>query len=697
MYRTLLALVVAFATALGLVGLTFSASTKDPRADFVIVNGTEPQSLDPHKAKGAPEGRLLDMIFEGLTRKDPRTFEPVAGAASSWAVSPDGRRWTFTIRGDARWSDGSPVTAHDFAYAWRRLQEPKTASEYSAVLHVVRHARALNKYGAQVKALRGDPKAERPEARAGVVARFRALAGQGGGGVPFAALSTFLVETDLRNVVSGTKAAALIDVFARTAGDLSPDEASAVADALAAEAEARSAALAVADERFGRTEGAFATDERTFVVELESVAPYFLELTAFYVTYPVPRSAVERHRGAWFREGRIVGNGPFCMTAWRVNEKIRLERSPTYWGAADVSLRTIDVLPHDNQTTALNLYLTGAADFLPGNYPGDLVDRLKSRPDFHSSPGMIVYFYRFNTTRPPFDDVRVRKALAKCVDRETVVRDLTRKGELPTTTIVPGGVPDYESPGNDLGFDPEAARRLLAEAGYGPGGKPFRRFTIVYNTHEQHKKIAEFVAGQWKQHLGIDAVAQNKEWQALLADVAKLEYDVQRAGWIGDYRDPKTFLDMWITGDGNNETGWSDATYDRFVALASEADRFAVAPQAEVDGVVARCREQDEMRAAVAAVREAADPSRRLEAVLALRRQLFREAEARLLNDGVPILPFYFYVVTGMVAPDVEGIRYWGEVDGRRIPNLQDDHPLRDVTTARSRAARPAPAPEGPR
>lgn len=687
MYRTLFALVAVFAVALALVGLTFSTSATEARADFVFANASEPQTLDPHRAKGQPEGRILDALFEGLTFRDPKTFEPVPGAAASYTVSPDGRTWTFTMRDGARWSDGSAVTAHDFAWSWRRLQEPETASEYAAVLHLVRHARALNQYGAQVAALQGDPTAGDEEARVGILGRWKALRGAGDVAVPFATWTDFVVGTNLRERVRGTRSPALLGPLARTSGDLSPAEAAAVETALAAEATSRAAALAEAQAHFGVDEGAFARDARTFVVELEAVAPYFLELTSFYVTYPVPRAAVERHGSTWFREGKLVGNGPFRLEAWRVNDKIRLTRSPTYWAADVVELRTVDVLPH-NETAALNLYMTGEVDFLPGTYPTDLVDRLKSRPDFRTNPGMIVYFYRLNTTRAPFDDVRVRKALAKSIDRAAIVRDLTRKGEPPTTTLVPQGVPAYESPPSDLEFDPAAARRLLAEAGYGPGGKSVRKFNIVFNQSEAHKKIAEFVAAQWKEHLGLEVTASSKEWQALLADVAKLQYDVQRAGWVGDYRDPKTFLDMWITGDGNNETGWSDATYDKLIALASEADRFAAGPDADVTELLARCREPERTAAAVKRVREAPDSDARLAAVLALRLQLFREAEARLLNDGVPVIPFYFYMVSGLVKPDVEGIYYWGEHDGQRVPNRQDDHPLRTVTTARSRAAR---------
>src|SRR5262245_56405366 len=117
MFRTLLGLALVFAVALALVGLTFS-STADRRADYVFVNGTEPKSLDPQIMTGQPEGRIADAIFEGLTFRDTATLKPVPGMAQRWDVSPDGRRWTFHMRPGVKWSNGDPVTAHDFVWAW---------------------------------------------------------------------------------------------------------------------------------------------------------------------------------------------------------------------------------------------------------------------------------------------------------------------------------------------------------------------------------------------------------------------------------------------------------------------------------------------------------------------------------------------------------------------------------------------------
>ena len=676
--RNLLGLVAAFAVALLLVGITFSGTEKDERADYVFVNATEPKNLDPQKFTGQPEGRIGDAIFEGLTFRDNATLQPVPGSAESWTTSPDGRVWTFKIRPAAKWSNGDPVTARDFVYSWKRLQEPETAAEYAYLMHMVRHAEAYNTYEAQVTALRGDPEAKKDAERLGVVGGFGALLAKHPDGLDAKDFQAFADDTDLRSQVTRTNDRALLAALGKEEGRHSPTEAAAIGAALEAEADRRAKALAEAKAHFGVDQGVFAPDDRTFVVELNAFTPYFLELTAFYPTYPVHRPTVERWPLDWFREGRIVSNGPFLLSSWRVNEKIRLVKNPTYWGAEQVTLRTVDVLPLDNRTTALNLYMTGAADWLPTAYPPDLIDVIKNRPDFYGSPGMVVYFYRVNCSKKPFSDPRVRKALACAFDRRIVVEKLTRKGEVPTTTIVAPGIPGYESPPSDLAFDLDHARKLLAEAGF-PGGQGFPPFTIVYNTDEGHKKIAEFMAAQWSTNLGIKVNTQNKEWQAILEDVRRLNYDIERAGWIGDYRDPNTFLDMWLTKGGNNQTGWGDPFYDRLIALAADPVGTAALPASETEDLFARFKERPKAEALLAAVRGAGDDQARLKAAAAYRLHLFREAEAELVQDAVPFIPIYFYFVSGMISPRIDGFYAEVEENGKKIPNLQDLHPFRDV------------------
>lgn len=686
MYRTLLGILGALVAALLLVGVTFSGQ-REERADFVFVNGTEPKSLDPQKFTGQPEGRIGDALFEGLTYRDAKTQRPLPGVAARWDVSPDGRRWTFHLRPEARWSNGDPVTAHDFVYAWERLQAPATGAEYAYLMHVVRHAEAYNTFGAQVAALRGDPEAEDAEAREGLIGGVAALVAAHPEGLEAPAWQAFVDGSGLRDAVTRTGDPVLLDALAREEGSFTPAQAQALVGALRAEADRREHALEEARAHFGRDEGVFAPDGRTLVVDLVAYTPYFLELTAFYPTYPVHRPTVERWPSAWFREGRIVGNGPFVLESWRVNEKMRLRRSPTYWGRDAVRLETVDILPHDQRALALNLYLTGAADWLPTMYPPDLIDVLKGRPDFYGSPGLATYFYRLNCSKKPFSDVRVRKALGMAFDRQVIVEQITRKGEPVAATIVPPTIEGYAPPDGALRFDPDRARALLAEAGY-PEGRGFPEFTVVYNNDDLHKKIAEYIASQWKRNLGIQAVANNKEWQAILEDVKRLNYDVERAGWVGDYSDPNTFLDMWLTKGGNNQTGWGDPFYDRLIELARDPIAFAEGPESVRESVLRRLKEPERARAHLKALATASGVEPRLAAAKAVRFHLFREAEAILCQDALPILPIYFYQYTGIASPRIEGFYGWLEIDGQRVPNLQDLHPFREV---RMRPASEAP------
>jgi oligopeptide transport system substrate-binding protein len=226
-----------------------------------------------------------------------------------------------------------------------------------------------------------------------------------------------------------------------------------------------------------------------------------------------------------------------------------------------------------------------------------------------------------NTTRKPLDDVRVRRALSLALDREEICTKIMAAGEMPAYGLVPPGMEGYEGQ-TCAAEDPEEARRLLAEAGY-PEGKGFPRMDILYNTDESHQTIAELIRKQWQRELGIQIKTRNEEWASYLSSQRQMKYNVCRRGWIGDYADPCTYLDMFVTGGEQNNTGWSNAQYD---ALIEQAAR-------EVD------------------------PDKRM--------QIFRRAE-RMLMDELPILPIYFYVSKNMVNPHVRGF----------YNNLRDMHPV---------------------
>jgi len=656
---------LVFAAALLVVGFTLSSST-ERRAELRFTNGTEPKTLDPQLATGEPEHRILSSIFEGLARLDARSLEPVPGMAESWEISPDGKTYTFHLRPNARWSDGHPVTAQDFCYSWRRLQEPSLGSEYAYIMHMVRYAQAYNTHAGQVEALRGPIRA----AVAELLQKYPAA-------VPAATVLAFSQKQNLDATLKGTESVLLRNFLLRARGDLPHAELAALPAELELEATRRAALYDAAKAHFGIDGGAYAKDPHTLVVELVAPTPYFLELTSFYPLFPVPRWAIEQSAGRnWFLPKRIVSNGPFVLRDWRVGNHIRLERNPSYWAPSAVKLRDIDILPIENMTTALNLYLTGELDWLPQqNFPQELGPDLRERPDFFTGPAFVSYYYKINCTRKPFDDVRVRKALNLAIDREQITRDVMRMGQQPATHFVPPGVRGYKSPETGIVFDVAQARKLLAEAGF-PDGRGFPKFGILYNTLESHKKLAEVLADQLHRNLQLDVAAYNQEWQSYQQSTRSLDYDLSRAGWVGDYEDPNTFLDLWLTNGGNNQTGWGSPVYDRLIAAASDVEQFVKDPAF----VLEHAHDRAALEQLIDAASSNADAALRLQGMSDLRMALLAEAERILIHDEFPIVPIYVYVTSDMVKPTFKG--FYTELtgsDGTKRPNLRGIHPLRDV------------------
>lgn len=666
MLRSLLAILCVFALGLIAVGFTFSASTRGP-AEFVLNNGTEPKSLDPALMTGEPEGRVAEGIFEGLARLEAKSLEPVPAAAESWEISPDGKRYVFHIRPEARWSDGRKLTAGDFAYAWRRLQDPSLGAEYAYILHMVRYAEAYNLYEGQAKLLETE-----------IAPGLAKLRRDNPSGVSPKAWTAFIAKHPIHANIKGSPDPLLVEFLGAQSPALDPASLEKLEAALYEEARRRRAAFEEAKRRFGVDGGVFAKDERTLVVELVAPTPYFLEIAAFYPTYPVPRWLVEAEGSEkdWFLPEKIVSNGAFRLVEWRVGDRIRLERSETYWGKDKVRLRSVDILPIENATTSLNLYLGGDLDWIPSNrYPLDLADKLKDRDDFYIGPALIVYYYRINTTRKPFDDRRVRKALNLAVDREQITRDVLGLGQIPAGHMVPPGLDGYDPPPTEIRYDVAEARRLLAEAGFSEG-RGFPAFGVLYNTLEMHKKIAEVIADQLRRNLGLNVKAYNQEWQSYQETMRALDYYLGRAGWIGDYEDPNTFLDIWVTNGGNNQTGWGDPTYDRLIAAAADTETFIAAP----DELLPKLDQKDAIRALLEAVKSAVPGPERLALSAKLRMMLLREAEAILVRREFPIIPLYFYVNSGLVRPNVKG--FYTEItgsDGRKRPNPRDIHPLQEI------------------
>ncbi len=376
------------------------------------------------------------------------------------------------------------------------------------------------------------------------------------------------------------------------------------------------------------TVGVKALDDRTLQVTLENPTPFFLDLCSTPPLYPAPIEVIEKYGDDWVKPGRIVNNGSYILEDWRINDKIRLRKNPHYWNASNVALDTIDILPISKDNVAFNFYSSGVADLVmdKGLTPPALLNDLRPRSDFHAAPFLGIYFLRFNCEKPPFNDPRVRQAFALAVDKRVITEKITRAGELPATSFVPPGIAGYTSPQTPAA-DPERARQLLAEAGF-PGGANFPLVTYLYSEGGLNEAIAVELQDMWFRELGVKINPARQEWKVYLNSLTSLDYSIARSTWVGDYPDPNTFLDMFVTGNGNNRTGWSDPAYDALIAQAARET----------------------------------DPAKRFD--------ILRQAEELLVVQQVPICPLYYYVGIQLYDP-----AKWGGIE----PNVLDEHPLKSM------------------
>jgi oligopeptide transport system substrate-binding protein len=364
-------------------------------------------------------------------------------------------------------------------------------------------------------------------------------------------------------------------------------------------------------------------DEHTVKVTLRSPCAYFLDLVAFQTLVPVPRG-IEAFGERWVRPEHMISNGPYKLQSWEPRQSIVMVSNPEYWDRELCKLTKITALPYDDLETAYKRYQDGKLDWMPA-IPQPKVDEIKRLPDYYVMPYLGTYFFRFNVEKPPFDDARVRKAFSLAIDRKDITDHVLKSGEEPTGAFCPP-VSGYE-PIKGLSFDRDQAKKLFAEAGYGDGGKKFPQVELLYNTSESHKQIAEAVVQHWRTVLGVSVSLRNSEWKTFLAALDQKDYQIGRSSWIGDYNDPNTFFDMFVTNGGNNQTGWSNKTYDELVKKS----------QLEID------------------------PAKRL--------ALFAEMERILVVDECPIAPIYRYVNKGLLR---ERVRGWFE-------NIRDQHPFQYI------------------
>lgn len=576
-----------------------------PPADFTFVNETEPKSLDWALVTGLPEHRIIGSIFEGLTRLHPKTLAPLPGAAESWEISDDKKCYTFHLRKNARWSNGKAVTAHDFIYSLRRFLDPSTAAEYAYQAWYLKNARRYSVGAKGISAgdpveveLNERPKGSRPFAR-GVVLRGKLIEKEGDDDH-----RVFIVEIEGRRhkYRSGDK------------GDLNQG------------IEPCKQVLLDFHEV-----GVRAIDDYTLEMRLADPTPYWLELLAYHALLPVNQECLETYGSpAWTQAEHIVTNGPYRVAFRRIRDRVRLVRNNYYWDPQRPKLEVIDALAINSQVTVYNLFATGKVDWItdaPALVLRELIKTGAAKKEFNPQPYLGTYYYLLNTNRKPLDDVRVRRALTLALNREEITRTATGSGEVPAHSLVPLGIPGY-TPERFGKEDVQEAQRLLAEAGY-PNGRGFPKLEILYNTHLAHQTIAQLVRKQWEKNLGITVSTRNEEWGSYQTSIRKFVFDAARRAWIADYVDPNSHLDMMVTDGENNNTGWSNAEYDKLIAAARA--------------------ETDEAR----------------------RFTLFHQAE-RILMDEVPIVPIYYYVDKNQVRSSVRGF----------YRNPLDQHPLSELSRA---------------
>ena len=513
---------------------------------------SEPQSIDPALNSAVDGAIMLGHMFEGLMKwKDSEVETPgsdgtctnaelTEGQAESYekVVNDDGTvTYTFKIRSDARWSDGKPVTAGDFAYSWQRLVTPETAADYNYMIDSVVNANEI------------------------------------------------------------------------MAGDMDPTE------------------LAVS-----------APDDSTFVVTLTSDLPYFLEVCAFPATFPVRQDVTTKEDGTpndqWtFDVATYLCNGPYKLTAWNHNSEIVMEPNEQYYDVANLGPDKITFKLMDDQNAMLSGFNSGELDFIE-DVPQAELPSLIASGDMKIVDYIGTYYVCYQTQKAPFDDPRVRQAFTLAVNRTFIVDKVTQAGQVPANGFVPAGVYDaagstgddfrtvggaYYSIEGDADYSYEAncekARELLAEAGY-PNGENFPVVEYLYNTSDSHKAVAEALQNMWETELGVKVTLNNQEWAVFLQTRKDGNYSIARNGWIADYNDPMSFLDMWLTGGGNNDAQYANADYDAKIQEAKNTT----------------------------------DPAARM--------QLMHEAENIIMGQDWALNPLYFYTQKYMLSDRVGGMFY---------------------------------------
>lgn len=368
-----------------------------------------------------------------------------------------------------------------------------------------------------------------------------------------------------------------------------------------------------------------AKDDKTLVVTLNSKTPYFLELTAFPTFSPVRQDIVEADPESWATKvDTYIGNGPYKMTDWVPGSYITYTKNENYWNYAALGPDTIKFVLMADDASILNAYMNGDILFAD-SMPNDEISTWQDKADFHKQGQLGTYYVSFNVTKAPLDNKLVREALTLAVDRDYIAVQIGQAGQVPAGAFVPIGMTDAEAGKEfrDVGgdyYDPTAsgyaanlqkAKDLLAEAGY-PNGEGLPTLEYLYNEGTGHQQIGEALQSMWAE-IGVKVDLVSQEWSTFLNSRKNGDYEIARNGWLADYNDPITFLDMWITGSGNNDAQWSNAKYDDLISQ----------------------------------VKASSDPAERM--------KLMHQAEDLIFDDWM-LCPIYYYVDIYLQNPKVEGV-----------------------------------------
>jgi oligopeptide transport system substrate-binding protein len=496
-----------------------TAKGSEEKGNMIVANiSSEPRTIDPAINNATDGSTVIFNIFEGLARINLDDDTPEPGIAENWDVSEDGTKYTFHLREDLKWSDGTPLTAEDVKYGIVRVLDPNTASSYAYHAYCIKNGKDFYE---------GKAKAE--------------------------------------------------DV------------------------------------------GVKVIDDTTLEIELEYPVPYFLDIISWHLLLPLKADVVENNPDGWSQNPEtIISNGPFRVKEWKHNEYILLEKNPYYWDKDNVKLDNVKLVMITDENTALTAFKTGSIDYM-SNIPPVQIPQLVSSGEAEVSDQLGTYFYCFNVNKKPFDDVRVRKALALAIDRQALTKTITQGGQKPAIGFIPFGLPGADKskdfreevdPYIDINANVEEAKKLLAEAGY-PEGEGFPEVSLTYNTNENHKAVAEAVQAMWKKNLGINVSLTNQEWKVFIDTRSQGDYDIARHGYFSDFNDLGSLFDLWVTDSPNNDCKYSNPKYDELVTAA----------------------------------RKEQDPAKRAE--------LYHQAEDVLMED-MPVLPVYYYTQNYLLKPHVK-------------------------------------------